>query len=167
MILASLLAKAFDQLAISVNVEKYLSGPCAETRVIARARFHTCRIPTKSKRSPVPTSQSTMQSHKPNRNFFVAAAALVTVSFCFYSSHLACFVLNEAFDILQEKEALYFGYTILGSHVQFQMIKSNRSYKRGHMCKPTFLLQFLPGMDYLSTCPIFLAGFSLFNHILN
>ena len=70
-----------------------LISPCPETRAIASVRVHTCRIPIMSEKSPVPTSLSTVQSHMPNRNFFVPTATLVTVMFSFHGSGLSCFIL--------------------------------------------------------------------------
>ena len=63
-------------------------------------------------------------SNKHNRNFVVATAALVAVTFCCHSSLLFCFVLNNTSDIFQQKETLYFGYTNLGSSVQFQIVRT-------------------------------------------
>ena len=73
-------------------------------RAIARAKFHVRRhvrsnvrlsthlqIPSLSKKSHVPTSLSTVQSHVPHRNFVVATATLVAVSFCFHNITLSCF----------------------------------------------------------------------------
>ena len=58
----------------------------------------------------------TVQSHMPDRSLAVATATLVTATFCFHNSALFYFVLNETFDMLQQQEALYFGYTDLVSH---------------------------------------------------
>ena len=125
---------------------------------------HTCKISSTNQKSPVPASLSSVQSYMPNRNFVVATATLVAVTFCFHNSSLSCFVLNETFDMLQEQETLYFIYRNLRSHVQFQITKSNRSSKRGCTCELTLVHQFLPGMNliiiiiiiiisYLSTKP--------------
>ena len=127
-----------------------ISSPCLETCVIAHVHVHTCKIPGTSEKSPVPTSLATMQSHMPNKNFAVATATLVTVTFCCHNSALSCFILNETFDMLQQQETLYFGCTNLGSHVQFQIIKSNHLYRQGCMCELMLLLQFLPGIDCIS-----------------
>ena len=60
---------------------------------------HTCRIPSTSRKLPVPALLSTVQSHMPNRNFSVATATLVTVTFAVitlvchvfsYTGHLGC-----------------------------------------------------------------------------
>ena len=69
---------------------------------------HTCKISSTNQKSPVPASLSSVQSYMPNRNFIVATATLVTVTFRFHNSSLSCFVLNETFDMLQEQETLYF-----------------------------------------------------------
>jgi len=58
---------------------------------------------------------------------FVAAATLVTVTFCFHNSGLSCFILYKASEMLQQQETLYFVCTDLGSHVQFEIITSNLS----------------------------------------
>ena len=63
-------------------------------------------------KSPVSKSLSTVQSHMPNRNFVVATATLVTVSFYFHSSHSSCFTLNETFGMLQQ-QALYWDRQML------------------------------------------------------
>ena len=121
--------------------------PCPETRAIARAHVHTsscphvCKIPSTSEKSPLPTSLSTVQSHMRSWDFFVAAATLVTVTFCFHSYALSCFILYKAPEMLQQQETLYFLCTNLGSHVQFQIITSNLS------CELTLLHQFPSGMD--------------------
>ena len=68
----------------------------------------TCKIPSTSEKSPMPTSLSTVQSHMPNRNFVVTTATLVTVTFCFHNSALSCFVLNQRFDMLQQHYYYYY-----------------------------------------------------------
>ena len=55
---------------------------------------HACEIPGMSKKSPVPTSLSTVQLHMPNKDFVIATAILVTVTFYSYSSALFCCILN-------------------------------------------------------------------------
>ena len=57
-------------------------------------------------KSPVPSSLSTVQSHMPNRNFVVSTATLTTVTFYIHSSALPCFVQNEKFDVLQQKDSV-------------------------------------------------------------
>jgi len=86
---------------------------------------HTRKIFCTCEKSPMLTSLSTVQSLMPNRNFVVATATLVTVTFCFHNSALSCFILKETFNILQQQETLYCRYTNFGSHVRFQIIKSN------------------------------------------
>ena len=49
--------------------------------------------------------------------------------------------------MLQQQEDLYCRYTNLGSHVQLQIIKSNRSCRQGRMCELTLLQNVLPNMD--------------------
>ena len=95
------------QESICANV--HCDSPCQETRAIARARVHTCKTPSTSKKAPVPKSLSTVQSHMPNRNCVVATPIPVTVNFCFHNSALSCFSLKETFDILQQQETLYCG----------------------------------------------------------
>ena len=68
---------------------------------------HTRKIPRKGGKSPVPTSLLTVQSQMPNRNYVVATATLVTVIHCFNNSALSCFILNEIFDMLQQRETLF------------------------------------------------------------
>ena len=97
----------------------------------------TCKTPSTSEKSPVPTSLSTMQSHMQSRSFVVTTAKLVTVTFCFHNSALSFFIQNERFDILQQQKTLHFGYTNLGLHVQFQIIKSNRSCRQVRTCELT------------------------------
>ena len=92
---------------------------------------HKCQIPSTSEKLPVPTSPSSMPSNMPDRNFVVATAAEVTVTFFFHNSTSSCFILNEKFDILQQQETLFFGYINLGSHVQFQIIRINLSCSEG------------------------------------
>ena len=75
-----------------------------------------------SEKLPLPTLLSIVQSEMPHRNFVVATATLVTVSFCFHNSASSCFILNETIDVLQQQETLCFGCTNLGSHVHFQII---------------------------------------------
>ena len=108
---------------------------------------NTCKIPYTSEISPLPTSLSTVQSHMPNRNFVVPIVKPVTVPFCFHTSALSCFTLNEAFDMLQKQETLYLGYTNFRSYWPFQLIKSNRSCRQGQTCELTLVHEFLPGMD--------------------
>ena len=113
---------------------------------------HTCKIPSTSEKLPVPKSILTAQSHMPKRSFVVATATLATANSCFQNSALSCCVLNETFETLQQKEALHYGYTNLGSHMQFQVIKSNRSCRQGRTRKVTLLHQFPSSMDcYNST----------------
>ena len=104
---------------------------------------HTCKIPSMSEKLPVPATILTVQSHIPNRNFVVTIATLVNVNFCFHNTALSCFILNETFQVLQQQETLYFGYTNLGWHMQLQTSKSNHLCKQGCMCKLTHLYQFL------------------------
>ena len=85
------------------------------------------KIPSTNEELPVPISLSAVQSHMPNTNFVVVTATLVIVTFRFYSSAFSCFILHEAFDMLQQQATAYFGYINLGSHVPFQTRKSNRS----------------------------------------
>ena len=113
----------------------YPGSPCPETCTIARACPQTCKIPRTSEKSPVPTSLLTVQLHTPNRNYVVATAILVTVTFCFHNSALSWFILNEIFDMLQQQETLFCGYTNLRSHVQIQISNSNHSCKRGCTCE--------------------------------
>ena len=64
---------------------KYLMqflSPCPETRV-SQHEPH---------KLPVLTSLPTVQSHMPNRNFVVATATQVNVTFCFYNSVLSWFL---------------------------------------------------------------------------
>ena len=108
----------------------HYTSPYPEIRAIACARVHTrAKSPARAKKSSVTTSLSTVQSHVPNRNFIVAATTLMTVTLCFHISAVSCFVLNETFDMLQEQEAMFLGYTTLGAYVQFYIIKSNCSCK--------------------------------------
>ena len=65
---------------------------------------HTCKIPSTSENSPVPTSLSIVQLHMPNRYLDVATATQVTVTFYFKNSALSCFILNETFDKLQQQK---------------------------------------------------------------
>ena len=111
---------------------------------------HTCKIPCISKRSPVPTSLLTVLSHMPNRNFIVITATLVIITFCFHNSALSCFVLNEAFNILQQLQTLHFGYTNYGSQVPFQIFKNNSSCRQGYMCRSMLLHQLALVMDCTS-----------------
>ena len=76
-----------------------------------------------SEKSPVPTSLSTAQSHMQNRNYVVATATQVTVTFCLHNSALSCFILYELLDMLQQQETPFCGYTNLGSHMQIQISK--------------------------------------------
>ena len=57
--------------------------------------------PARAKNRPC---QQHCQPCMPRRNFVVATARLVTVTFCFHNSSLPCFVLNEIFDMLQQQE---------------------------------------------------------------
>ena len=129
------------------------SSPCPEVRAIERTIVHTrAKFPACAE-SPVPASLSNVQSHTPNRDFVVATATIMTVTLCCHNSALSCFIINETFDMLQQQETLYFGYTNFGSYVSFQIVKSNRSCRQGHTCELTLLHLFLPGMDRLSFTP--------------
>ena len=109
------------------------------------ASLHMCKISSTSEKSPVPKSLSTMQSHLPNRNFVVATELLVTSLFCFHNyalcqmRHLECFSSNSVL-----------GYTNLRSHVQFQVIKSNRLCRKGGTWKLTLMHRFLQDKDCMS-----------------
>ena len=90
----------------------------ARRHVRSHVRLSTqCKIPSTNENSPVPTSLSTMQLQMPNRNSVAANATLVTVTFCFitlspfHNFALSGFFLNEAFQMVQQQETLYFGYT--------------------------------------------------------
>ena len=74
-----------------------ISGPC------------TCKIPSKNEKSPLPASLLTVQLLMPNRNYFIATATLVTITFSSHNSALSCFALNETFGMLQQQETLYCG----------------------------------------------------------
>ena len=128
----------------------------ARRHLLSRVPVSTrAQNPSTSEKSPLPTSLSSVQSHVPSRNFAVATARLVTVTVCFHNSALSCFIVNGTLDMLQQQEALYFEYqevlniryANLGSHVQFQMIKSNPSFRQRRTCESTLLHQFLPDMD--------------------
>ena len=99
----------------------------------------TRKIPSESEKSPVPSSLSTVLPHMRNRNFVVATATLVTVTFCPYISALSYFFLNETFDMLQQQEALSFEYRNIESHLKFRIIKSNRLSRQERMCELTLL----------------------------
>ena len=113
-----------------------------ETCYHTRSCPHTSKIHSRSENSPVPTSLLTLQSHIPNSNFIVATAKLVIFTFSFHNSVLSCFILNDTFYLLQQQETLYFGYTNLGSHVPFQIHKSNRSCRQRHMCELPLLYKY-------------------------
>ena len=110
------------------------------------------QIPNTSEESLLPTSLSTVQSHKPNKKFFVAIVALVTVTFYFHYSALSCFLLNETFYMLQQQVTLYFRFINLVSHVKFQKILINRSCRQGRTCELTLLNQCLLGTDCFNRC---------------
>ena len=97
----------------------------------------------------MPASLSTVQSHISNRNFAVATAVLLTINFFLRNCFLTCLVLYGTFDMLQQQDTLYYGYTKLGSHTQLQIVKSNRSCRHGCMCKLTLL--HLPGKGCFSS----------------
>ena len=80
---------------------------------------YTCKDPSTSKKSPVPTFLSTVQSHVPNTDFIVANATRVTITLCFHSS-----VLSKIRNLSCFSKMKLFGYTNLGSQVQIQIIKS-------------------------------------------
>ena len=80
---------------------------------------HTYKIPNTSEKSKVSTSLSTVQPHMLNRNFVVATARLVTVTFCFRNFALSCFIMNETFVVVQQQETLYIGYTNLARAIPF------------------------------------------------
>ena len=89
--------------------------------------------------------------HIPSRDFVVTNATLVTVTFCFHNSALFCFIVNKTFNMIQQQKTLYFGYTKFGSHVPFQIIKSNQSCRQAHTCEMTLLHQLLLGIDCLKS----------------
>ena len=107
---------------------------------------HTCKIPRTSEKSPVTTSLLTVQLHVLGRNNVVATATLVTVTlFSFITLFYPAFILNEIFDMLQQQETLFCGYTNFGSQVQIQISKSNHSCKRGCKCELTLVHLFFSG----------------------
>ena len=120
------LSKAFTNPVRSMKLPAYgpghkkiLCSTCPETRAIVLGRVKTRgKPPSTSEKLPVPTSLSTVKSHMPNGNFFVATATLVTVTFCCHNSTLSCVIQNETFDMRQQQETLYFGYTNLGSYTR-------------------------------------------------
>ena len=61
---------------------------------------------------------------------------------------LLLLLLIETFDMLRLQETLYFEYTNLGSHVQFQIRKSNGSCRQGRMGELTLLHKCFPGLDW-------------------
>ena len=67
----------------------------------------------------------------PSKNFVVATPTLLNLYFCFHNS----FILLHPIWAIQQQETLYVGYTNPGSHLPFQIIKSNRLYRLGRTCK--------------------------------
>ena len=53
--------------------------------------------------------------------------------------------------MLQQQETLYFEYTDLGLHIEFQIIKSTNSFR--HVYLLILLHQFLLGMESISGVP--------------
>ena len=98
-----------------------------------------CKFRSTSKKSPLPTSLSAVQSHMPNRNFVVTTATLVTVTFYFHNCTLSRLFLNETFNMYLEQQTLYFRYKIL-----------DRSCRQSCISELTLLHVFLPGMDCFS-----------------
>ena len=107
---------------------------------------YTCKIPNTSEKSSL-TPLSIVKSCMSNRNLVLTSATLVTVILCCHNSARSSFIINETFGMLQQQETLYFGYTTLGSHLESQIIKSNRLCRQARTCKLTLLRQFLPRMD--------------------
>ena len=101
-------------------VSTHMENPQQE-RKVARANINTIRAITSANRS------------------FVATR--VPFSFCFQNSLLSCFTLNETFDMLQQQETLYYGYTNLGSHLQLQICMSIHSCRQ----RRTYELTLFPG----------------------
>ena len=119
-------------------------SPCPEARAIARACVHT--------RAKSPTSLSTVQLHLPNKNFVVATVILVTVTFCFYTSDLSCFILNETFELVQHQETLHFENTNLESQMQFQLILEQSLVQTRAHVRLDALAPINSGHGLLSTC---------------
>ena len=94
---------------------------------------HTCKIPSTSKKSPVPISLPKVQSHMPNSNFVVAIATLVTVTFCHHNSAISCFILNETFDMLLQQETLYFGCIDLDRSCNPKYVSTIACIARAHV----------------------------------
>ena len=115
---------------------------------------HMCKILSTNEISSMPTVLSTVKLHMPHRNFVIATTTLVTIIFSFHNSALSCYILSETLDMFQE--IFYFGFTNLGSQVQFQLIKKNHSCRQGRTCKSTLLHRFHPGMDwvYIRNCSV-------------
>ena len=97
----------------------------ARRRAIARARLHL------RAKSPARAKYRLCQHHYQPCNHTCPNRTLVAVTFCFHTSALPRFILNEAFELLQRQEIRYFRYKNLGSLVQFKIIKSNRSCRQG------------------------------------
>ena len=116
----NILANAFCYIASNDNNQSMPRYTCN----CRRERPHMSKTLSTSEKSPMPTILSTVQLHMPHRNFAVATVMLVTVTYCSHNSALSCFILTETYDMLQQQEDLYFGHTNLGSHVQFQILKS-------------------------------------------
>jgi len=92
---------------------------------------HKCKISCTSEKLSKPTSLSTVQFCMPKWGFTVVTATLATVTFCFHNSTLSCSILNKTLTCFSNKN---FRYKKLGSHVHFQITKSNRSWRQGSMC---------------------------------
>ena len=108
---------------------------------------HMCKITSLSRNF---SCQHHCQQH--NRTYQIGTSLLqlqhlVTATFCFHNSTLSCFILNEIFNMPQQQETLYFRYTDLGLHMQFQIIKSNHLCRQGCTCKLMVLHPFVPSMD--------------------
>ena len=112
---------------------------------------HTCKVPSISEKSSVPKSLSSTQSQMPNRNFIVATATLVPVTFCFHNSVLLCFILNDSaflcfilndtFDMFQQQETLMSDKQILDrtntSNNREQSLVQTRAHVRINALAPS------------------------------
>ena len=88
---------------------------------------HTCKIPVSTSLLACNSTCQIRTLLSQLQHYWLSIFAFITP--------LSCFILNEPFDMLQQQETLYVGYTNPGSHVQFQIIKRNCLYRLGRTCK--------------------------------
>ena len=94
-------------------------------------------------------SLSTVQSHMSDRNFVVATATLVSVTFAFTALHYVFLSLMKHLKCFNNKRLCISDRQILDRTCNCNYFRAIAHADKGAFAKLTLLHQYLPGMDYI------------------